>query len=250
MLEGWLVAIGIFVAAVIYSSVGHGGATAYLAVLMLAGFAPADVAAPVLVINVAVAGIAFANYKAAGHFRPRVLVPFALASVPAAFIGGSHHIEPRVQALILGTALLFAAARLLLLPTLKSRPIVEEGSPTFFFAALGAGASLGFLAGATGIGGGIFLSPLLILAGWTDAKGAAPVAAAFIVLNSVSGLAARALLTDLDLSLLWALGPFAVLGGLLGSRVGAFRLSALTVQRSLGAVLAIAATRTLAPALL
>lgn len=234
----------ILLGALLYTSVGHGGATAYLAVLTLAGYAVGDLVATVLVLNMLAAGIAFVQFQQAGHLRWRLLLPFVLTSVPAAFLGGRLPLSGRLQAAILGVALLVAATRFLFLPQPRVRDVRRAG-PLFALGAPVAGAILGFLAGATGIGGGIFLSPILLVLGWADIKEAASVASAFIVLNSVAGLAARAGSASLDVALLVPLAVTVVAGALLGAWAGARRLRTRAMQVLLGVVLLVAGVRSL-----
>ena len=243
----WIVVLlGVFLVAVLYSSVGHGGASGYLAILVLAGFARPEITPLVLVLNILVASIGFASYQRAGHFAPALLVPFVVTSIPAAFLGGLLTIDDRAYRLILGSALAAAAVRFLLVPSIvtPSQPI-----PTGRLWGIGlpVGGILGLLAGMVGIGGGIFLSPLLLFMGWADAKRTASVSAAFIVLNSSTGLAAQLLRggsLDRDLA-----APFlaaVAVGGAIGSFLGATRFSLLALQRFLGVVLATAGLKLLA----
>ena len=235
----WVVLIlGALLVAILYSSVGHGGASGYLALLVLAGFARPEITPVVLVLNILVASIGFVSYQRAGHFSSALLLPFAAGSVPAAFVGGMLAVDDHVYRLILGYALLVSAIRFLLVPSVAapSRPI-----PTGRLWGIGlpVGGVLGLLAGMVGIGGGIFLSPLLLLMGWADVKRTAAVSAAFIVLNSSTGLAAQLLRGgSLDWELALPLLAVVAIGGAIGSFLGATRFSLLALQRLLGLVLA------------
>ena len=233
--SGWLIPL-FFFAAFLYSSVGHGGASAYLGIFVLAGWARPEIAPVVLVLNVLVTVTGLINYTRAGHFSLRLLLPFVIASVPAAFLGGLVDLPPRLFSGILGVALLAAAGRFLFL----QRP-VQAGPPRSAAAVYGIGLpiglALGFLAGLIGIGGGIFLSPVLLLLGWADAKQTAAVSAAFIVVNSISGLFAHSMRESLNLGLLVPLAVAVLSGGTAGSWWGAFRVSPVFLQRLLGAVL-------------
>ena len=226
----------VLLGAVLYASVGHGGATVYLAILTLAGFAIPPLVTTVLVLNVLAAGIAFLSFRHAGHLRPRLLLPFVLTSVPMAYVGGLVPLHGRAQELLLAAALLAAAARFLLFPRPPQAAAPREGWP-FLVAAPLLGALLGFLAGATGIGGGIFLSPVLLVLGWADVREAANVAAAFIVLNSLAGLAAKLPRTPLDPALLLPMAATVLLGAAVGSFLGARRLPPRALQALLGVVL-------------
>ncbi|HWG91470.1 MAG TPA: sulfite exporter TauE/SafE family protein [Candidatus Thermoplasmatota archaeon] len=232
----------ILVGAFLYSSVGHGGATVYLAVLTLAGFAVSELVTTVLVLNILAASIAFLMFSQAGHLRLRLLLPFVVTSVPAAYLGGFLPLSGTVQGIILAAALALGGLRLLLFPTPPRIPAPQEG-PAFIAVALVLGAVLGFLAGATGIGGGIFLSPLLLAFGWTDVRGAGSVASAFIVLNSLAALAAKLPRTPLDLGLLGPLAVTVCVGAVAGSFLGARRFPSRALQVLLGVVLLVAALK-------
>jgi hypothetical protein len=222
--------------AMLYASVGHGGASAYLAILVLAGYARPEIAPTVLILNILVTVTGFTNYFRAGHFIPRLLWPFILASIPAAYLGGMIPISQPAFSGILGGTLLIAGLRFLLFTKpILSRPPVE---PRFIYGiGLPIGLVLGFLAGLIGIGGGIFLSPLLMLMGWANAKQTAAVSAAFIILNSLSGLAAHALHGTIDLGLAVPLGVTVLIGGQIGSWWGARKVPPAVLQQVLGVVL-------------
>lgn len=231
--------IGVLVIAVLYSSVGHGGASGYLAVLVLVGFARPAMTPVVLLLNLVVAGIGFTVYHRAGHFSHRLLVPFAVTSVPAAALGAMIPVDERVYAGVLGSALLLAACRFLLLP----RPVVSHTAADDRVWIVGPpiGFALGLLAGMVGIGGGIFLSPLLLLMGWADAKRTGAVSAGFIVVNSISGLTVHLVRgAALDWSVAVPLLATVAVGGVIGSSLGATRFSLVALQRLLGVVLAMA----------
>lgn len=234
----------ILVGAILYTSVGHGGATAYLAVLTLAGYEVADLVTTVLVLNILAAGIAFAHFRQAGHLRWRLLLPFLVTSVPAAYLGGKVPLSGRAQTIVLGVALLVAAARFLLVPKPPELRVPREG-PVFFLGAPALGAALGFLAGTTGIGGGIFLSPILLALGWADIKQTASVSSAFIVLNSAAGLAAKLPRVPLDVALLTPMALTVIGGALVGAWAGARRLRTRAMQVLLGVVLLVAGAKAL-----
>lgn len=221
---------------------GHGGATAYLAILVLAGYSLEEVRTPVLILNVLVASIGFVLFTRAGHLRPHLLWPFLLTSVPAAYLGASITLTGTAEGIVLGTALAAAALRLVLIPR-PPRPRFASSRRTFLVLAPILGAVLGFLAGATGIGGGIFLSPLLVLLGWATVKEAGTVASGFIVLNSLSGLARRIPAESVDWGFTGTLALVVFVGGVLGAFFGAYRVPPVWSQRLLGAVLAVASVR-------
>jgi len=238
------VLICIFVGASLYTSVGHGGATVYTAILTLFGFAIAPLVTLVLVMNIVAATIAWVMFGQAGFLRWRLLLPFLVTSVPFAYLGGLLPLSGREQAVVLGLALLAGSIRLLFFAKPPSLNVRIAGAAYYAFAAA-VGALLGFMAGATGIGGGIFLSPILIALGWANVKEAASVASAFIVLNSLAGLTARLPRTPIEPHYVAPFVAIVVAGALIGSFMGARRLPFRTVQVSLGLVLLIAAAKNL-----
>ena len=230
-----LLLAAVFAVAFFYSSVGHGGASGYLAALVLVGVAPASARVAVLIANVLVAGIAWWRFRQAGHFDWRVLLTFAVVSVPCAWLGSRVHISPQIYKIVLG-AMLTAAGLVLLL---RARWQTDDVALHEFFLplALLIGAGLGFLAGLTGIGGGVFLSPLLYVFRWVKPKTTGGIAAGFIVLNSIAGLAGTGCEKIIHVGpLLWLTLP-AVLGALLGTHFGARRWSSATFSRVLAGVL-------------
>ena len=230
-----LLLAAVFAVAFFYSSVGHGGATGYLAALALVGVAPMSARVAVLIANVLVAGIAWWRFGWAEHFDWRVLLSFAVVSVPCAWLGSRVHISPQVYKIVLGAVL--TAAGLVLL--LRSRWQTDDVVLHEFFLplALLIGAGLGFLAGLTGIGGGVFLSPLLYLFRWVKPKTTGGIAAGFIVLNSIAGLAGTGWQKIMHAGpLLWLTLP-AVIGALLGTHLGVRRWSSITFSRVLAGVL-------------
>ena len=233
----------VFLVALVYSSVGHGGASGYLAVLSFFGLAPAAMAPSALCLNLLVAGTSFRAYRRAGHFTFRLLWPFLLTSVPAAFLGGLTEVPPRVYMLLLATVLIFAAFRLLTaVPPPQEESFIRVPP---LAAALPAGAGIGFLSGIIGVGGGIFLSPLLILLKWADTKRTAAASAAFIWINSAAGLYGHLMRKTVDWSALaWLVGA-AFAGGLVGSYLGARRFRGLWLRRILGVVLLVATLKLL-----
>ena len=175
----------IFVAALLYSSVGHGGASGYLAAMALFGLAPASMKPTALILNLFVAGLGTFRYARAGYFSWNVFWPFAIFSVPCALFGGTYQLHDRTYRIILGVVLLFAACRL---AVTQSAPTQIDQRPIPLTWALVLGAPIGLLSGLVGVGGGIFLSPLLLLLGWADVRKTAGVSAAFILVNSAAGL--------------------------------------------------------------
>lgn len=225
--------------AFLYASVGFGGATGYLAVMTFFGLPPQVMASTALVLNVMVSAIAFSSFYRAGHLRRDLLVPFLLTSVPAAFVGGYFKIDDQTYSILLYAVLAYVAFRLLFISRKSDddRPL----RPLPLGWALVIGLGIGLLSGMVGIGGGIFLSPIILFACWGTGKQASAVAAAFIFLNSLSGLAGRFMggtlvLDAFSLSLI----PFGLIGALAGSYWGAARFSGLTLRRVLGLVMAFA----------
>src|SRR5436190_5049611 len=166
MTDGWLLILLIFLAAVTYSSVGHAGASGYLAAMALAGVAPPVMKPAALTLNLLVASIATFRFYRAGHFSWQTFWPFALGSIPLAFVGGATHLPARPFKIAVGLVLLIAAMRL----GLTLRPRADEPRLPSKPVAVGCGAVLGFFAGLTGTGGGIFLSPLLLLMNWASVR--------------------------------------------------------------------------------
>jgi uncharacterized membrane protein YfcA len=235
----WIILLAaVFAVAFFYSSVGHGGATGYLAALAVLGVAPSSAKVAVLITNVLVAGIAWFRFWRAGHFEWKILLSFAVASVPCAWFGAKVHISPLTYKIILGAVLTIAGIILLF----RSRWQTDNVAVRKYFWPLGIiiGAVLGFLAGLTGIGGGVFLSPLLYLFRWVKPKTTGGIAAGFIVLNSIAGLAGAGWekITHAG-PLLWLTLP-AVIGALLGTHFGARRWSSVTFSRVLAGVLVFA----------
>ena len=230
--------------AALYASVGHAGATGYLAIMALAGVSPPTMRPTALVLNLVVGGIVTMRFSAARQIDLRKLVPLVVASIPAAAIGATVVLPGALYRPLVAVILLVAAARLagLLQPANGTAPSERSMSVA---AGLGIGAALGLLAGLTGTGGGVFLTPLLILRGWSTPRMAAGLSAAFIVVNSAAGiLAAPSTLTALPQAL--PLGLVAVaLGGAIGAELGARRLPTAAIRRLLALVLLIAAAKLL-----
>ena len=230
----WL-GVAIFAVAVLYSSVGHAGASGYIAVMSLASLAPEVIKPTALCLNILVAGIASWHFLRARHFVWRTFWPFAALAVPLAFVGGHIALPTQAFKLLLGVVLLVAAARFVVGsredPACTEPPLVP---------ALASGAVIGLLSGLTGTGGGIFLTPLLLQLHWARAKQAAAVSALFILLNSVAGLAGNLASTrQLPGDILPLLAAAAV-GGFIGSYLGSRRLAPAWIKRLLAAVLLIA----------
>jgi uncharacterized protein len=233
--SAWLLALAFFAGAILYSSVGHAGASGYLAAMAFAGMAPAPMRPTALVLNLLVASIATVRFARAGYFSWRLLWPFALGSVPFAYVGGGITLPGDWYRALVGLVLWVAAVRLWLNLTVSR----QERQPPVIVAVL-CGAGIGLLAGLTGTGGGIFLSPLLLFLRWAETRQTGGVAAAFILLNSLAGLAGNpASLSNLPADLpLWAAAV--VIGGLIGAEIGSRRIGTPAFRRVLGVVLLVA----------
>ncbi len=235
-----LLAALVAVVAFLYASIGFGGATGYLAVMSQFGIDPAVMASTALVLNIFVAGIAFFNYARAGHLEKRLLVPFLVTSIPAAFIGGYFKLTNDIYYILLYAVLTYVMFNMLF----ARKETMDEARrlrPFPLWLALTCGAGIGLLSGMVGIGGGVFLSPLIILSRWGTSKQAAATAAGFILLNSVSGLLGRLLGGNLVLGTFGVtLLPVGILGALAGSYLGARHFSGLWTRRILGVVLLVA----------
>jgi uncharacterized protein len=238
--EDLVLAALFFAAALLYSSVGHAGASAYLAAMALVGVPVATMRPTALVLNLFVASIVTVRFTLAGHLPWRSLVPLAIGSVPAAFIGGSIELPGEIYRPLVAAVLVVGAWRLATSPTPEDD---EERPGVPWVPGILSGATIGLLAGLTGTGGGIFLTPLLVLAGWTGTRDAAGLSGSFILVNSIAGLAG---LLSGGLSLPPAL-PFWIgavaAGGLIGSWLGAARYSILNLRRALAFVLLLAAAK-------
>jgi uncharacterized membrane protein YfcA len=231
----------VFLMAVLYSSVGHGGASGYLALMALFSFPPEFLRPSALVLNVFVSSIALFSYAGNGHFRLKLLLPFIFTSVPLAFVGGMISVNPKIFKIILGIFLIVAIARMVYNPKNKDSEIQEINKPQAF----AIGIVLGFLSGLIGIGGGIILSPVIILLKWANMKETAAVSAAFILVNSVAGLSGQ---VSQGFQLAPELGYMlaaAVLGGLLGSYMGSFKITDKAMKYALSVVLTLASYKLL-----
>jgi uncharacterized membrane protein YfcA len=230
----WL-ALGVLVIAFLYSSVGHAGASGYIAVMTLFGLAPDVIKPTALVLNILVATIGTWQFYRAGHFRWQLFWPFAVLGIPAAFIGGAYKLPVPIFHAIVGVVLLLSAVRFLYDP--REAP---ETRPPNRLTALIVGGLLGLLAGLTGTGGGIFLTPLMILLRWAPTKIASATSVVFILCNSTAGLLGTLSTTKSFPTLALVLVAAALIGGTAGSYLGSQRFSPVHIKRLLAAVLIIA----------
>ncbi len=225
----------IFVVAVLYSSVGHAGASGYIAVMSLFGLAPGFIKPTALVLNILVATIGAWQFTRAGHFSWRLFCPFALLAVPMAFVGGTITVPTHVFKILVGIVLLFSATRFFMRPAEEA----VKGEPPRGVA-IAAGAGLGLLSGLTGTGGGIFLTPLLLLMRWARTKAAAAVSVVFILVNSSAGLLGDFIKTRTFPHVALWLAVAAVVGGGIGAHLGSRRLPPVVIKRCLALVLVVA----------
>ena len=235
----WAIPLSLLIIGFLYSSVGHGGASGYIAVLSLFGIVPAQYKPLILILNIIVASLAFIQYYRADYFKWKLFWPFIITSIPMAYLGSQVPIGDDHYNFLLGLALIFPIIRLFgYFPTdkkeLKDLPLKW---------ALLVGGIIGFASGVLSIGGGIFLSPVLILFAWANSKEAAAVSALFIVVNSISGLVGnigKPILMD-ETSVSWFIAI--VTGGVAGSYLGSHRFRYQTVQYILALVLLIACVK-------
>jgi hypothetical protein len=232
-----MLAVAFFLAAILYSSVGHAGASGYLAAMAFVGVPTPTMRPTALVLNLLVASIAAIRFARAGFFSWRLFWPFAFGSIPLAFVGGGITLPGHWYRTLVGLVLWMAAIRLWL--NLRLHP--KHDPPTVI--AILCGAGIGLLAGLTGTGGGIFLSPLLLFMGWAETRETGGVAAAFILVNSVAGLAGNPTsLGHVPAQLpMWA--GAVVIGGLIGAELGSRRIGTPTFRRLLGVVLLVAGAK-------
>lgn len=231
----------IFFVALVYASVGHGGASGYLAILAFFSIPHEEMAMSALRLNLLVAGTAFWTYRKAGHFSWSLTWPFLVTSVPAAFLGGLMKFSPQTYSLLLAGVLFYAAVRLV--ASFGGKEVSGPVKGSALKIAFPVGAGVGILSGMVGVGGGIFLSPLMLLLRWAGPKETAASSAIFIFVNSLAGILGRHWRQDFELFLSPALGMMVVvafLGGLAGSRLGANHFSGLWLKRVLALVLIVA----------
>lgn len=232
-----------FLIAFIYSSVGHGGASGYMAVLAITGTFTPELVPVILCLNILVSSVALINYSRKGYFIWKLFWPFALASIPAAFAGG--YLKPDVDLffLIVGAVLLLMAGAIIIKTYLNLNE--SELKPVNIPVALIAGAGIGFLSGLVGVGGGIFLSPLILFLGWGTIRQIAAVSALFVAANSLSGLGGHLFTTEI----LWSTAALfalpVLIGGYLGSRFGVKTADPKLIRLMLALVLVIAGLKML-----
>jgi len=238
--ETLIIAILFLVGAALYASVGHGGASSYLAVMGLFSLAPDVMKPTALALNILVASVATFKFYRAGLFSWRLFWPFAVASIPAAFVGGAVMLPTRWYRVVVGVVLLYAAVWMF---RSALRPISKETHSPPLWAAVLAGLAIGFLSGLTGVGGGIFLSPLLLSMGWAETRATSGVAAPFILVNSIAGLLGHiASVSQLPPNVpVW--GAAALIGGWIGASYGSKRAPVPVLRQLLSLVLVVAGVK-------
>ena len=233
--------LALFVIAFLYASVGHGGASGYLALMAIYGISPDIMKPTALMLNLFVSAVSFLQFYRGGHFKIKLFWPLALASIPFAFIGGMINMDASVYKIVLGLLLVVAVARFLFFGNLKNSDV----RPFHVTGAVFIGAVIGFLSGLIGIGGGIILSPILLLLKWSDMKQTAAISALFIFVNSLSGLTGQFVngiqfTTDMAMYVVVAFS-----GGMMGAYFGSLKLKAGALKNVLALVLLVAAYKLL-----
>ena len=227
------------IVALLYASIGHGGASGYLALMAIFSIDIMLMRSSALTLNLFVAGISFTAYYTGGYFKPKILLPFITTSIPMAFWGATMEIDPKLYKIVLGIFLILAISRMLFFRPIENKDIKQ---PPIYIALL-IGAGLGFFSGMIGIGGGIILSPILILMGWANLKQAAAVSAIFIFLNSGAGLIGifqTGYMVNSQIAI-WIIAAF--IGGVIGSFAGSFKFSTERLKYILAFVLLLASIK-------
>jgi uncharacterized membrane protein YfcA len=245
-----MVPLAIGLVALLYASVGHAGATGYIAVMTLFGLEPAVIRPTALVLNVIVATIASVQFFRAGHFRSGLFWPLVVASVPCAAAGGAISLPTKAFETVVGAVLLASALRIVRdgrrggdKTAGAAEPEPRRPIPPAWLASLGG--SIGLLSGLTGVGGGVFLTPALLALDAAPVKQVAAVSAPFILVNSLAGLAGGLVAGRAIPTVSLPVVAAAVIGGAVGSQLGAFRLPVQTLRLLMAAVLAVAAIKLL-----
>ncbi len=227
------------IVAFLYASVGHGGASGYLALMALFSVAPDTMKPTALLLNLFVAGISFYHYYKMGHFNLKLFVSFAITSIPAALIGGTIDVDTGLYKKILAVLLIFAILKML--PVFDKNP--DKTKDVNLISGLVVGAIIGFFSGLIGIGGGIVLTPLILLLHWGNMKEAAAVSALFIWVNSLAGLTGQFISgTELN-SQSFVMVIVAVIGGFFGSYYGSRKFNNQMLRYLLAIVLSIASVK-------
>lgn len=241
-MDGLILFYGLlFVVAFLYASVGHGGASGYLALMAIYGFAPEVMKPTALLLNLFVSLMAFLQFYRGKHFNWKIFLPLALASIPLAYIGGTIGLESSVYKKILGLLLLFPVARFFFMRQKDE----SDTKPSNTAGSVAIGAGIGFLSGLIGIGGGIILSPILLLLKWSDQKQTAAISALFIFVNSLSGLTGQ-LSKGIQFSPeMVGMVLIAFAGGCIGAWLGSLKFRQAVLKNLLAAVLSLASFKLL-----
>lgn len=227
----------LFIVAFLYSSVGHGGASGYLALMAIFGFAPDIMKPTALMLNLFVSLTSFIQFYRGKHFNWKIFLPLAIASIPLAYMGSKVHVDGSIYKKILGLLLLLPVIRFFFFSNVD----VKDMKPSHPWLSLVIGGGIGFLSGLIGIGGGIILSPILLLLKWTDQKQTAAISALFIFVNSLSGLKGQFELGVHFSADMYLFVVIAFTGGLLGAYFGALRFKQAILKNVLASVLLLAA---------
>ncbi|MEI6594631.1 MAG: sulfite exporter TauE/SafE family protein [Bacteroidota bacterium] len=230
----------IAIVAFLYASVGHGGASGYLALMVIFGISPLMMKPSALILNIFVSAIAFFQYYRQGFFRWKLLLPFIITSIPLSFIGAKIHIDVHTYKIILAACLFLAILRLIgLFGKSDSEKINEVNIPLALFI----GGIIGLISGMIGIGGGILLSPVLLLLHWAKMKETAAVSAVFIFLNSLSGIAGAFSSLENISSQIYIWAAFGIVGGTAGAYYGSSRFNIVVLKYILSIVLVFACVK-------
>lgn len=241
-----LLTLLIFLTALLYASVGLGGGSGYLAMMGLFNTAPAVMKPTALALNILVTSIGSYKYARAGHFKWKLFLPFALTSIPFAFLGGGLDLNSQFYKSIVGVILLFAAMRLFYSAKKKHE---KAASPPPLWAALLSGALIGFAAGITGVGGAIFLSPLILLMDWATPKETAGVSTVFVLTNSIAGILGNWSSTSTLPPQILPWGIAVIIGGWIGAEYGSRKLPNPLIRQALAAILLLGGIKMLSAAL-
>ena len=231
-----VLAVCIFIVAALYASVGHGGASGYLAIMALFSLHPEALKPTALMLNIVVAGVGTYLYCSAGQFSWRVFWPFVMTSIPMSFLGGTFNLPPEYYRPLLGMMLFYAAWRLFV----RRKNDEYEANPPGFPVSMVVGGVLGFASGLIGVGGGIFLSPLMILLRWARVREVSGIAAMFILVNSISGLTGHLSSMQYIPEYAPALAGMALVGGTIGALCGSRHLPVALILKAMSLMMVMA----------
>ncbi len=234
-----LICICLFFGAILYTSVGHAGASIYIAIMSIFGVPVTTIKPTALSLNIIVSSYTSYQFVRAKFYDIKLATPLLIVAIPAAFIGGYINLPSNIYKPIIGVMLLYSAYRFITVKKEDEKPTVQYK----FFYAVTTGIIIGFLAGLTGTGGGIFLSPLIIFAAWTTTKGASGTVAIFIFFNSLFGLMGNITSLSATPPTLPLYAGAALFGGIIGSRIGVHYFKHTAIKRTLGLVLLIASLK-------